>query len=365
MRVLSHVSAPLAPGHPNGDNQGMRAAVVRNAQLVVDTVPDPEPGPGEVLVKTLACGICGSDLHALTHADKMVEAAKESGAPFVLDPSRDLVMGHEFCAEVVDYGPDTSGNARSGERVVSMPLLFRGTAIHGVGYSNEVPGGYGELMVLSASLALPVPNGLSTEHAALTEPMAVGWHAVEKARLEPYDAALVVGCGPVGLAVIAALKLRGVEPIVAADFSVRRRTLAQHMGAHVTVDPRERPLMEAWREAADLRPAVLFECVGVPGVLPDLIRKAPIGARIVVAGVCMEDDTIRPMIAINKELNVQFVLGYTPGEFMDTLAALSEGRIDVAPLVTGRVGVEGVAQAFRDLASPDEHAKILVEPWRR
>jgi threonine dehydrogenase-like Zn-dependent dehydrogenase len=364
MRALSHVSVPLAPRHPNGDNQGMRAAVVRNAQLVVDTVPDPEPGPGEVLVKTLACGICGSDLHALTHADKMVEAAKESGAPFVLDPSRDLVMGHEFCAEVVDYGPDTSGNARSGERVVSMPLLFRGTAIHGVGYSNEVPGGYGELMVLSASLALPVPNGLSTEHAALTEPMAVGWHAVEKARLEPYDAALVVGCGPFGLAVIAALKLRGVEPIVAADFSVRRRTLAQHMGAHVTVDPRERPLMEAWREAADLRPAVLFECVGVPGVLPDLIRKAPIGARIVVAGVCMEDDTIRPMIAINKELNVQFVLGYTPGEFMDTLAALSEGRIDVAPLVTGRVGVEGVAQAFRDLAYPDEHAKILVEPWR-
>ena len=83
-----------------------------------------------------------------------------------------------------------------------------------------------------------------------------------------------------------------------------------------------------------------------------------------VAGVCMDDDTIRPMIGINKELSVQFVLGYTPGEFMDTLAAIADGRIDVAPLVTGTVGVEGVAQAFRDLANPDRHAKILVEPWR-
>ncbi len=342
----------------------MRAAVMRNSQLVLDTLPDPEPGPGEVLVKTLACGICGSDLHALTSAHKMVDAARESDAPFGLDPSRDVVMGHEFCAEVLDYGPDTGGMASRGDRVVSMPLVFRGTTIHTVGYSNEMPGGYGELMVLSAALALPVPNGLATEHAALTEPMAVGWHAVEMARLAPHDAALVVGCGPVGLAVIAALKLKGTEPIVAADFSPRRRALAERMGAHLVVDPKARPLMEAWREAADLRPAVVFECVGVPGMLLDLMRKAPRGARIVVAGVCVDDDTIRPIVGINKELSLQFVLGYTPGEFMDTLAAIADGRIDVAPLVTGRVGVEGVAQAFRDLASPDEHAKILVEPWR-
>ncbi|HEV7732457.1 MAG TPA: zinc-binding dehydrogenase [Candidatus Binatia bacterium] len=342
----------------------MRAAVMRNKTLVVDTLPDPEPGPGEVLVKTLACGICGSDLHALVHADKMVEAARESDAPFGLDPSRDVVMGHEFCAEVIDYGPDTGGNAKPGERVVSMPLIFRPSGIQGVGYSNEVPGGYGELMVLSASLALPVPNGLSTEHAALTEPMAVGLHAVEKGRLEPHDAALVIGCGPVGLAVIAALKLRGIEPIVAADFSPLRRELAQKMGAHVVVDPKARPTIEAYREAADLRPCVVFECVGVPGMLQQTIRMAPRGARIVVAGVCMEDDTVKPILAINKELNLQFVLGYTPMEFMDTLAAIADGRIDVSPMVTGKVGVEGVAQAFRDLATPDTQVKVLVEPWR-
>ncbi|MFI5366243.1 MAG: zinc-binding dehydrogenase [Candidatus Binatia bacterium] len=342
----------------------MRATVMRRGQLVVDTLPDPTPRDGEALVKTLACGICGSDLHALKHADKMVEAARETGAPFSLDVTRDVVMGHEFCAEVVDYGPNTSGPARRGERVVSMPLLFRDGRIEGVGYSNEVPGGYGELMTLSAALVLPVPNGLATEHAALTEPMAVGVHAVAKARLEPADAPLVIGCGPVGLAVIAALKLRGAEPIVAADFSPMRRALAARMGAHVVVDPAERPTVEAWREVAGMRPAVIFECVGVPGLLRQAMRDAPIGGRVVVAGVCMEDDVIKPMVGINKELSVQFVLGYTPDEFAQTLQEIAAGRIDVAPLVTGKVGVEGVAGAFDALAKPDAHAKILVEPWR-
>jgi threonine dehydrogenase-like Zn-dependent dehydrogenase len=245
-----------------------------------------------------------------------------------------------------------------------MPVVFRGGAMHGVGYSNEVPGGYGELMVLSSSLLLEVPNGLPTEHAALTEPMAAGLHAVEKARLGPHDAALVYGCGPVGLAVVAALALRKVEPIVAADFSPMRRDLARAMGAHAVVDPGERPAIDAYRELADLRPSVLFECVGVPGVLDQVMRQAPLGSRIVVAGVCMEHDTIWPMVGINKELNVQFVFAYQPQEFMATLQALGDGRIRVDPMITGRVGVGEVAQAFRDLGRPDAHAKILVEPWR-
>ncbi len=343
----------------------MRATVMRDSKLIVDTVPDPEPGPGEVLVKTLACGICGSDLHALTHADKLVEAAREANVPFTMDPARDVVLGHEFCAEVVDFGPETQRAMKPGTRVVSMPLVFGARGVHGVGYSNEYPGGYGELMALTEGFLLPVPNGLPTEHAALTEPMAVGVHAVGKARLEPGDAPLVVGCGPVGLAVIGALRLRGAQPIVAADFSPARRALAEKMGAHVVVDPATGSAMEALTQAAGARPAVVFECVGVPGILNQLMREAPQAARIVVVGVCMEDDRIRPMLGINKELSLQFVIAYQPNEFADTLTALAEGRILAEPVITGRVGVEGVADAFGVLATPDAHAKILVEPWRR
>jgi threonine dehydrogenase-like Zn-dependent dehydrogenase len=245
-----------------------------------------------------------------------------------------------------------------------MPLTMGASGVHTVGYSNDYPGGYGQLMVLSELFLLPVPNGLATEHAALTEPMAVGVHAVAKARLEPGEGALVIGCGPVGLAVVAALRLRGAAPIVAADYSVARRALAERMGAHVVVDPKTRTPFEAWEAAAGARPAVIFECVGVPGLLHDIMRGAPRESRIIVAGVCMEDDRIRPMLGINKELAVQFVLGYTPLEFAETLTDIAEGRIPVAPLVTGRAGVDEVPAAFETLTRPDAHAKILVEPWR-
>ena len=359
----------------------MRAAVMRGHKLVVDDIPTPAPGAGEVLVKTLACGICGSDLHTLKHAEKLVEASRRAGAPFVMDLNRDVVMGHEFCAEVVDYGPQTQKRLKPGTRVCAMPVVIKAGGVEAVGYSNENPGGYGELMRLTELLLLEVPNGLSTERAALTEPMAVGYHAVQKARLDRDDAPLVIGCGPVGLAVIAALKLGGVHPIVAADFSPLRRELARQMGADFVVDPKEKSPYESWRQMAKysdpakapmlplwmpgpaLRPAVIFECVGVPGVIESIMSAAPGNARIVVVGVCMEHDQIEPLTGISKELNLQFVLGYSPEEFAATLSHLAEGRINGDPLITGKVGLDGVAKAFEDLASPETHAKILVEPW--
>jgi threonine dehydrogenase-like Zn-dependent dehydrogenase len=360
----------------------MRAAVMRDRRLVVADVPLPQPGPGEVLVKTLACGVCGSDLHALKHADKFVDASRRAGNRFSMDPARDVVMGHEFCAEIVAHGPETRKTLPVGTRVCSRPSLVRPDGVRTVGYSNDTPGGYGEYMRLTEALLLEVPGGLPTEQAALTEPMAVGVHAVGKARLDEDDAPLVIGCGPVGLAVIAALRLQGAGPIVAADFSPRRRGLAVALGADVVVDPAETTPWQSWREAAvwrdasraptlppwmpgpPLRPAVVFECVGVPGMLDQIMGAAPRGTRIIVVGVCMEHDTIHPMLGISKELGIQFVLGYTPDEFAATLGHVAKGAIPTAPLITGTVGVEGVASAFEELGSPERHAKILVEPWR-
>jgi threonine dehydrogenase-like Zn-dependent dehydrogenase len=357
----------------------MRAAVMRGQKMIVDTVTDPEPGPGQVLVKTLACGICGSDLHMLEHADRLVEIGRRSGQPGGMDLKRDIVMGHEFCVEVVEHGENCSKTLKPGARACSMPILLAPSGFNAVGYSNDFPGGYGEYMVLNEMMLLGVPNGLSTEHAALTEPMAVGWHAVARANLTDQDVPLVIGCGPVGLSVIAGLRIRGAAPIVAADFSPARRRLAEQMGADVVVDPAETSPYKRWEELAVpeggaqplfgfgppvLKPAVIFECVGVPGVLQQIMEGAPRAARVIVAGVCMEPDQIEPMFGINKELNLQFVLGYQPDEFAATLQHLAEGKITADPLVTGKVGVDGVAGAFEELASPERHAKILVEPWR-
>lgn len=358
----------------------MRAAVMRHRELVVDELPIPEPGPGEVLVKTLACGICGSDLHALRYGEELVASSRRTDGVFDMDLERDVVMGHEFCAEIVDHGPDTRATLGAGTAVCSLPVLLRPTGVQTLGYSNDHPGGYGEYMRLTESLLLPVPNGLAPAHAALTEPMAVGAHAVAMARLNTDDVPLVIGCGPVGLAVIAGLKARAARPIIAADYSARRRELALTMGADIVVDPAVDSPYTSWADAAAIttpaakpkpwaqgpatRPAVIFECVGVPGVIDQILERAPKRARIVVVGVCMQTDHFHPMYAINKELNIQFVLGYTRDEFAHTLHAIAEGVTNVAPLITASVGIDGVAAAFDDLAAPDLHAKILVEPWR-
>ncbi len=148
----------------------MRAAVMRSKTLVVADIPVPEPGPGEVLVRTLACRICGSDLHALKHAEAFVESSRRAGSVFTMDLARDIVMGHEFCAEIVDHGPETRRALKLGTRVCSRPVLMRPEGPRTVGYSNDRPGGYAEYMRLTEALLLEVPNGLATEQAALTDP---------------------------------------------------------------------------------------------------------------------------------------------------------------------------------------------------
>lgn len=216
------------------------------------------------------------------------------------------------------------------------------------------------------------------------------------------DVAIVIGCGPVGLAVVAMLKAHGVRTVVASDLAEQRRRLARECGADVVVDPRTDSPYEAagdrgylktvpdaaslalgaidklarlpvpwhhvWRAAEAFgggpkRP-VVFECVGVPGMIDEVITRAPLRSRIVVVGVCMEPDRIRPAMAINKEMDVRFVMGYTPLEFRDTLHMLSEGKLNATPLVTGSVGLAGVEGAFEDLDAPERHAKIIIDPRR-
>jgi len=339
----------------------MKAAIFRGGDIVVDTIPAPVPGVGQAHVKVLACGICGSDLHAAKHAHRMVEVTRRIPGRIAMDLDRDVVMGHEFCCELIDYGPKTDKKLKAGTRVCAMPVMIESDGPKGMGYSNKYVGGYAEQMLLAAPLLLEVPNGLPTEHAALTEPLAVGVHAVEKAALKGDEAPLVVGCGPVGLAVIAALRLKNIRPIVASDFSPKRRELAVKMGADIVVDPAKE---DPYSKLAPAKRAAVFECVGVPGLIQQTFEKAPRDARVVVVGVCMELDTIEPMFGIVKELSLQFVLGYTPEEFARSLRLLAEGQVEAPSLITAKVGLDGVKNAFQELGNPEKHTKILVEPWR-
>ncbi len=378
----------------------MKAVTCENGRLAVTDLPAPDPEGGQVLINVTGCGICGSDLHARHHADAQADVLAEAGYDGFMRSNESVVLGHEFCGEVADYGLGTRRQVPTGTPVVAVPLVRRGRDLHAIGLSASAPGGYAEQVVVQETLMMAVPNGLAPEVAVLTEPMAIGRHAVRRAEIKKGDVAIVIGCGPVGLAVICMLKAHDVRTIVASDLSPGRRQLATACGADIVLDPRESspyevagdrdflrtvpdaaglavatmdklarlpiPWHHVWRAAEALRAGpnrpIVFECVGVPGMIDTIISSAPLMSRVVVVGVCMQPDRIRPAMAINKEIDLRFVVGYTPLEFRDTLHLLADGKVMATPMVTGTVGLSGVEEAFARLTDPEQHAKIIIDP---
>src|SRR5205807_23402 len=214
-----------------------------------------------------------------------------------------VVFGHEFCGEVAEHGARCRRTVPTGTPVVALPLLRGSAGVDTIGLSAHAPGAYAEQMLVEEALMMPVPDGLALELAVGTreklERLPIGWWHVWR--------------------------------------------LGEALGA------------------APKHP-VIFECVGVPGVLDSIIEGAPLFSRIVVAGVCVGPDRITPAMAINKEVDVRFVFGYTPLEFRDTLHMLAAGKVDPEPPITGTVGLDGVGAAFDALADPEAHAKILIDP---
>jgi threonine dehydrogenase-like Zn-dependent dehydrogenase len=378
----------------------MRTVVCQHAELDVTERAAPVPGRGQVRLEVLRCGICGSDLHARHGCDQWAELALRTGYDRFMRSDQRVVFGHEFSGRVAEHGPGCRKRAPTGTDVVALPLLRGDRGIDMVGLSESAPGGYAEQMLVEEALMMPVPNGLSADVAALTEPMAVGWHAVRRGEVGKRTVAIVIGCGPVGLSVILLLKANGVRTVVASDYSAGRRALARSCGADVVVDPaHESPLTAVdrkgqlndissglelavgareklerlpigwwhlWRLGEKLGAApkhpVIFECVGVPGVIESIIDGAPLFSRVVVVGVVVGPDQITPAMAINKEIDLRFAFGYTPLEFRDTLHMLADGKVDPRPLITGTVGLDGVPAAFDALGDPEVHAKILIDP---
>ncbi len=342
----------------------MRALMLRGNDLFVTEIERPAPGPGQVLARVRACGICGSDLHFARYAEDMLHVTRRADPAgwSTMDLAQGVVMGHEFVAEVVAAGPGAEAWT-SGTRVVSVPVLPDPEApqgVYSIGYSSRYPGAYGEYVIMAAPLLLRVPDGLPDRIAALTEPCAVALHAVREARARPEDRVLIMGAGPIGLLTLLWLKREGVKQVAVSEPAAPRRQLATRLGADLVLDPTIEDVA-ARLAAAGGPPALVFECVGVPGTLQQAMELAGRRGRVVVVGVCMTEDRLTPMLGILKHLTVQFVLGYTREEFAEALAALADGRIDPAPMVTRTVTLDELPAVFRAADSPTD-CKVVVEP---
>jgi 2-desacetyl-2-hydroxyethyl bacteriochlorophyllide A dehydrogenase len=341
----------------------MKAAYLLKNRIHVGDVPDPVPAQGQALVRTHTCGLCASDAHFLQSGSKVVEMSRKFGGPYGhLDLDRVIVPGHEYVGEIIDYGPGSRRPLKIGTRVTSQPVMRHAGGHSIVGQSHDCPGGFGEYMLLDVNALMEIPGGLDDERAAMTEPLAVGLEHARAGEPTRSDIPLVIGCGAIGLGVIAGLKLMNMGPIIAADFDAKRRDIAIRMGADVAIDPRELSPYGAVSALGARRATLVYECVGKPGLLNEIIRSVGFGARIVIGGFCLEPEELYVPPAQMKRLKIHFAAGEEQQDLDLALRSIADGKIDITPWLGGRIGLTGVEEALTQMSSPSAPVRTVVDP---
>jgi (R,R)-butanediol dehydrogenase/meso-butanediol dehydrogenase/diacetyl reductase len=333
--------------------------------LAIANVADPTPGPHDLVLEVTACGICGSDLHASDVRDA-------SAGMQPLPPG--TVMGHEFAGRVVAAGAGVRDAWPAGTRVTALPFISCGVCEtcregrrdrcpHGASLGlGRIAGAYAQFVRVGAHETLRLPDNVDDRAAATVEPVSVGLHAVNVARPARGESALVLGAGPIGLAVALWCRFFGMRHVIVTDLVPARLERAAALGATALVDASAGDTIARVKELAGERPRVIFDCVGVPGSQQMAMDYAPMEGRIVVAGVCMQPDRILPVKAITKELQVNYVYAYRRADFAFAIAMLAAGRIDSRPMVSGAVGFEAFPAAFEALKTDKNQCKVLLQP---
>lgn len=354
----------------------MRAAVWHGRNDIrVEQVPLPaDPAPGWEQIKVDWCGICGSDLHEYVAGPVFIPVE----APHPLTGIQgQCILGHEFCGHIAKLGEGVEGYA-VGDPVAADACQHCGTCYyctHGLynicerlaftGLMNN--GAFAELVNVPANLLYRLPQGFPAEAGALIEPLAVGMHAVKKAGSLLGQTVVVVGAGTIGLCTIMCAKAAGAAQVIALEMSSARKAKAKEVGANVVLDPSQCDAQAEIRAlTAGLGADVSFECIGnkhTAKLAIDTIRKA---GKCVLVGIFEEPSEFNFFELVSTEKQVLGALAYN-GEFADVIAFIADGRLDIRPLVTGRIGLEQIVElGFEELVNnKEENVKIIVSPGVR
>jgi (R,R)-butanediol dehydrogenase/meso-butanediol dehydrogenase/diacetyl reductase len=320
----------------------------------LDPVDAPNPGSKDVVVQVKACGICGSDL-------TYIKIGGIHRRPGGVTP-----IGHEAAGEVIAVGADVKGVA-VGQRVVINPMM---TSSY-VG-SGGPEGAFTEALLIRDACVgeslLPIPEDLPYDVAALTEPLAVALHGVNRAQVKPGDKVVVFGCGPIGLSMVLWLVDRRVTDVVALDVSAERLERAKALGARATINPakddvRSRLLELHGAARVFSREAVgtdaYIDAAGAPSILSDVVRMAKLHSRMVVTAAYTKPVLLDLGAMLTTEMTITTAVGY-PTEMAEVIAALPRLREKASTLISHRFPFDRVIEAIGVAGTPAS-AKVMVD----
>jgi (R,R)-butanediol dehydrogenase / meso-butanediol dehydrogenase / diacetyl reductase len=333
----------------------MRAAVMQGIHqpLRCATVPDPAPGTGELVVKVARCGICGSDLH-ITEDPAF---GKEAG----------YILGHEFAGEVVELGSGVQGMS-VGDLVSVIPLQSCGACptclVGDVAWCEKFDlqgGGYAEYAVTRPNQCIKLPQSLSFADGAIIEPLAVALHGLHMSGMAAGQKVLILGAGPIGLAVAFWARRAGAARIVLQDVADYQRERALAMGAHEFVVEPQDPVGSSER-ALGGKADIVFECVGIPGLIAQAVKQVCNRGTILLLGLCTRPDTFNSFAMLSKEIRLITSAFFTRNEYIEALRVLEAGAVQPREMVTGTISLEETPSVFETLRRRTHQCKVLISP---
>ncbi len=350
----------------------MKAVVFHGKEdLRFQDIEEPKCGPGQIKLVPAWCGICGTDLHEYLGGPNLTPTSPHP----ITGEQVPLTFGHEFSGIIEELGEGVSDKWKVGDRVVVQPIIYDGDCaacqdgLINCCYSNGFiglsgwGGGLAEHIVVPEYAVYHLPDNVALDVAALVEPLAVGWHAVNISPFKPTDSVLVLGGGPIGLAVVQALRARGCPQIIVSEVSGMRKQYAKDFGAHVVLDPTKDDIPAKCRELCG-GVHVAFDCAGVQVAMDKAVLAIRARGTLVNIAIWEKQATLTPNDFNFKERSYIGVATYVKGDYEEVIKAIADGRLDMCKkMITKRIELDSVLEeGFKTLINDKENqVKILVK----
>ncbi|OCL03902.1 GroES-like protein [Glonium stellatum] len=350
----------------------MRAARYYGKEDIrIEDVAEAPCSEGQVRVSPAFVGICGTDLHEYLGGPTF---APTSPHPVTGD-TIPITLGHEFSGIIKEIGQGVEG-LKVGQHVVVQPTIYCGSCgacncgVENVCYNGGFIGlsgkwgGLSDSVVVPANAILSLPPSIPLEIGALVEPLSVAWHAISAAPLKPESTVLVLGGGPIGLAIVQCLVAVQTKKIIMSEVSKSRQRFAREFGAHHVLDPKTYDLVAISKELSGSDgPDIVFDCAGVPASITTACLAVKARGTVVNVAIWEKEVPFQPNMLVFREAQYKAVLGYQRKDFQAVIDNLANGRLKPERMITSKIKLENLVEEgiLALINDKEKHVKILVE----